>query len=109
MPENIIKSFSQKSGKPEKEIEKLWKKAKKLAKDMGEEDNYAYTVGVLKNMLGIEESSPLEKWLKSDSTNFLKFISEEEGLVSTDISPENRPEIKPDEDEVEEKSCKKDK
>lgn len=33
MPANIIKSFSDKSGKSEQEVERLWDKAKKIVKD----------------------------------------------------------------------------
>jgi hypothetical protein len=60
MPNNIIKSFSDKTGKTEKEIETYWNKAKKISIDKGytetDDDFYAYTVGVLKQMLGINES-----------------------------------------------------
>jgi len=56
MPKNIIKSFSKKSGKSEKEVEKLWKKAVAIANDEGQKDNYAYIVGILKKLVGINES-----------------------------------------------------
>lgn len=56
MPNNIVKSFAQKSGKSEAEVEKLWNQAKAEAeKKSGVDDVYAYTVGILKKMLSIDE------------------------------------------------------
>jgi hypothetical protein len=56
MPNNIIKSFADKTGKSEDEVEKLWSKAKQISmEDKGSED-YPFIVGTLKNMLGIEEN-----------------------------------------------------
>ena len=59
MPANIIKSFADKTGKSEAEIEKEWEKAKEAArKSYKEEDDafYPAAVSILKNMLGISES-----------------------------------------------------
>jgi len=58
MPNTIIKSFSKKSGKSIQEVEKLWDKAKALAKEKMPEDDekfYAYVTSILKNMLSINE------------------------------------------------------
>jgi len=57
MPNSLIKSFAKKSGKTIPEVEKLWNKAQDMAKEKGLEDDnmYAYTVGILKKMLSIEE------------------------------------------------------
>jgi hypothetical protein len=57
MPNNIINSFSNKTGKTVKEVEKLWDKAKKIASDNNEQDNYQYITGILKNMLSLEDTS----------------------------------------------------
>lgn len=55
MPTPALQSFAKQSGKSAAEVEKLWKKAKKVADDMGEGGNYAYVTGVLKSMLGLDE------------------------------------------------------
>jgi|TARA_R100000278_G_scaffold113048_1_gene91065 hypothetical protein len=62
MPSPLIKSFSDKSGKSEKEVEELYKDAEEIVKDRysnveKESDRYyALVVGILKNMLKIESS-----------------------------------------------------
>jgi len=74
MPSPYIKSLSKLSGKPDKEIEKLWKKAKDIASDTFdkeeiefEDKEYSYTVGIVKEMLGIkEEILDPSKFLNSD-------------------------------------------
>lgn len=60
MPNSTVKSFAEKSGKSEKEVEELWDKAKSLADKMDsiEKDSdqyYAYVTGTLKRMLGIDD------------------------------------------------------
>ena len=52
MPNNIIKSFANKSSKTENEVEKLWNELKTEYKD-----DYEKITGTLKNMLKIDESS----------------------------------------------------
>lgn len=61
MPNNIVKSFAQKTGKSEAEVEKLWDKAKAEAEKADTDDVYAYTVGILKNMLSIKENVDMTK------------------------------------------------
>jgi hypothetical protein len=66
MPSNIVKSFAQKTGKSEAEVEKLWNKAKEQAdkKDDLEKDSdsyWAYVTGILKNMLSIKENVDMDK------------------------------------------------
>jgi len=51
-----VKSFADKTGKSEAEVEKLWDKAKKIAKESGREEDYAYITGILKKMLGLNET-----------------------------------------------------
>lgn len=54
---NLIKAFSRKSGKSVGEVERLWNKAKDIAKEQGRkegtEDFYKLTTGILKKMLKI--------------------------------------------------------
>ncbi len=52
----MIRSFAKKSGRNVKEVEKLWYKAKALAEEKGHKDDYPYIVGILKNMLNINEA-----------------------------------------------------
>lgn len=62
MPSNIVKSFAEKTGKSEAEVEKLWSEAKSAAEKQYpevEKDSdryYSIVTGILKNMLGIKES-----------------------------------------------------
>jgi hypothetical protein len=55
MPANIVKSFADKTGKSEAEVEKLWNKAKEIAADNGHKEDYEYITGILKKMLSINE------------------------------------------------------
>lgn len=61
MPNNIVKTFAEKTGKGFQEVEKLWDKAKKIVEkeypdvEKNSEKFYQIVTGVLKNMLGIEE------------------------------------------------------
>ena len=75
MPISIIKSFAKKTNKTSQEIENLWKRAKKEAKAMGMENKYDYIVGILKNMLGLDESIT-DMFLKSGKkvSYFVSFI-----------------------------------
>jgi hypothetical protein len=62
MPSNTVKSFAEKSGKPVKEVERLWNKAKGIVEkqysmDENDDNYYALVTGTLKKMLSIEESS----------------------------------------------------
>lgn len=61
MPNNIVKSFAQKTGKSEAEVEKLWDQAKAEAEKADVDDVYAYTVGILKKMLSIKENVDMTK------------------------------------------------
>ena len=60
MPSNIVKSFAEKTGKTEKEVERLWNIAKDaVSKEYTDIDNesdryYRLVTGVLKRMLKIE-------------------------------------------------------
>lgn len=57
MPNNIVKSFSDKSGKSEAEVEKLWDKSEEIVKEkynLSPDDGdkfYSLVTGVLKKML----------------------------------------------------------
>lgn len=63
MPSNIVKSFAQKTGKSEKEVDDLWNKAKEIAKDEGHEEEYDYITGILKKMLKINESQTFKDFI----------------------------------------------
>jgi hypothetical protein len=88
MPASIIKSFAKKTGKSVSEIEKKWQEAKKIAASMGKKEEYDYIVGILKNILGINESIT-DIFLKSGK-NFKEFYEE---ITSSDLGelPENPP------------------
>lgn len=63
MPNNIIISFAKETGKSEKEVEKLWDKAKSIVKkeysdiDDKSDDFFKLVVGILKTMLNMKESA----------------------------------------------------
>ena len=59
MPSNIIKSFAEKSGKSETEVEKLWDETKKQAEENGHKEDYEYIVGILKKKLNLNEESEM--------------------------------------------------
>lgn len=63
MPSPWIKQLSRETDKSEKELEKLWDKAKKItSEEFGKDEDdfgnkeYKYVTGVVKKMLGIDES-----------------------------------------------------
>ena len=89
MPKNIINSFAKKTKKSKKEIESYLKKAKKEAKAMGMENKYDYIVGILKNMLGLDESIT-DMFLKSGK-KFNEFYEEITSVDLGDELPENPP------------------
>lgn len=72
MPASQIKSFARKSGKSEKEIEKLWNKAKAAAAKQGKAKNFAYITGTLKKMLGMKESYYPGKEMVEAASEFLR-------------------------------------
>lgn len=89
MPANIVNSFAKKTGKSKKEIESYFKKATKIAADMGMKNRYDYITDILKNMLGIEESIT-DLFIKSKK-NFNEFYEEvTSGSLGSDL-PENPP------------------
>ena len=62
MPSPYVKKLASETGKSVDEIEKLWDKAKEITADTfgkSEDDfgtkEYKYTVGIIKNMLGVNE------------------------------------------------------
>lgn len=64
MPSNIVQSFAIKTGYEEKEVERLWKKAKQLVKKQypkvkeKSEQYWKLVTGILKKMLGIKKEDP---------------------------------------------------
>lgn len=83
MPSDIIEPFAKKSGKSKGEVEKLWNKAKKIAiETVGDNNYYAFAVGVLKNMLGINEeihgmsyAKIAEEFINSDYSDIEKYLN----------------------------------
>ncbi len=61
MPANIVKHFSNKTGKSKEEVDSLWNKSKEIVKkeykDVSDKDDNFYQIvtGVLKKMLGLNE------------------------------------------------------
>lgn len=88
-----LKALSKKSGISLDKLEKeYYPKAKKAAKDMGMEKNFAYIYGVLENMLGISESTfpkfIADEFAKSDIKSLKKYIENmKEEITSSDVSP----------------------
>lgn len=54
---SLVKSFADKSGKSEAEVEKLWNESKKSAEEQDHKEDYDYIVSILKNMLKLNESN----------------------------------------------------
>jgi hypothetical protein len=62
MPTPLIKSFSKKSGKSEKEVEKIWDETKKEVKEKFKNESpsfWAYVNKIVQHKLGIKESSKI--------------------------------------------------
>lgn len=103
MPSAYVRNLAKETGKSTAEIEKLWKKAKEItAETLGTKEadfgskEYKYTVGIVKNMLGVkEEIIDPSKFLNSD-LNAKEYL--EAVLVSSNFSigsvhaPEEDPE-----------------
>lgn len=52
MPQAFVKKIASKHHVSISTAEKKWEKAKKLAKDQGQENNYAYITGIFKHLMG---------------------------------------------------------
>lgn len=65
MPSSIVLSFAKQTNKSVEEVEELWNKAKEIAKEQGQENNYAYITGILKKMLGLNENVSFFEFLSS--------------------------------------------
>lgn len=64
MPSSVVKSFADKTGKSVQEVDKLWNKAKEIAAEQGQPENYALITGILKKMLGLNETISFKEFLK---------------------------------------------
>ena len=64
MPSNVVKSFADKTGKSVPEVDKLWNKAKEIASEQGQAENYALITGILKKMLGLNETISFKEFLE---------------------------------------------
>lgn len=69
---SVVKAFAKKTGKPEKEIEKMWAEVEKSVQDDGltkkDPKYYEYIVGRLKKMLKINEEY-LQEGINKNSIN----------------------------------------
>lgn len=108
MPSPYIVSLAKKTGKTEKEIEKLWDKAKEIASEtlgvkianFGSKE-YKYTTGIVKNMLGVkEELLDPTQFLHSDKSakEFIETIVSASYNIGNVIPPKEEEPI-PEEDE----------
>ena len=86
MPATIIKSFAEKSGKSEKEVEKLWDQANAIVSKEyksvknGSDQYFKLVTGTLKNMLGLKETYVERQFMKFEDLieEELKKINEED-------------------------------
>jgi hypothetical protein len=111
MPSPYIKSLSRETGKSESELEKLWSKAKEITSDtfnkkeseFGEKE-YSYTVGIIKNMLGLKEEvlNPA-KFLESEM-NAREYIE----TITSSAFPSLDKDLNPPDKEDDEDKKKKD-
>lgn len=91
MPSPYVAKLSKETGKSVAEIEKLWDKAKDIASDTfgkSEDDfgsrEYKYTVGIVKNMLGLNEKILDPSIFLKSGKSAKDFIKET--VVSADFS-----------------------
>lgn len=98
MPTPLLKSFAKKAGVSLKKVEIYWDKAKDEAENMGKKDDYGYIVGILKNMLNLDESTESKR-------RYSPLFTKEETMISADL-PNDMPETPytGDEDEEDEES-----
>lgn len=68
MPTSFIKKSSTSAGKSTKTGEKLWNKAKKIAKDQNKENNFAIITTIYKNL--IKESTLLDHLNYKELANY---------------------------------------
>lgn len=109
MPSKTVISFAKKTGKSVKEVEKLWNEAKEVASDTfgkSEEEfsskEWSYTIGVLKNMLGLDESKLMLESFLSTEKSFDDFIVETQSSGSVSATTPINPIEVIDKDEFEE-------
>lgn len=75
MPPALVKSFSKETDKSEKEVERLWNKAKELVNDQypnvekNSEKYYMLVTGILKRMVGKKDEEMYYDIRKIQSTN----------------------------------------
>ena len=113
MPSPYVNSLAKETGKSVGEIEKLWNKAKDITSDTfskSEDDfgtkEYKYTVGIVKNMLGLDEKilDP-SFFLNSDKSakEFIETVTSAQFTIG-DVNPVSVVKDRDDDDEKEEGS-----
>lgn len=105
MPSPYVKNLAKETGKSVRDIEKVWKRAKGIASEtlgVYEDDfgakEYKYTVGIVKNILGVrEEIIDPSSFVESDKSakDFLKEVMISGGFDIGNVVP-------PEEDEEDE-------
>ena len=79
MPVPQLKSMAAKSGKDLDTLEGYYQKAKKEAHEQDKGDNYAYIMGIVKNMAGLSETSHI--FIKNkDNLNYELILSESDDI-----------------------------
>ena len=69
MPSNVVKSYAEKSGKSESEVDAIWNEVKKQAKEKFKEEDshfWAYVNAVTKKKCGIKEGISFKEYILFD-------------------------------------------
>lgn len=57
MPTSYIRNIAKETNKSIGEVEHIWNKAKQIASENGEENNYSYITGIFKKILHLNEDT----------------------------------------------------
>lgn len=92
MPTPYIQSLSKKMNRTIASLEKDWDKAKSIAKDQDQENNYGLITNIFKKIVGVKEGVQVNK-LKSliESIKLKEEISPEEVEAGKRIEAEHKP------------------
>lgn len=106
MPSNVVKSYAEKTGKSEAEVEKLWDKAKeqvsKEYEDVEKDSDqyYSLVTGILKNMLGLKESETFVDLIDNEMQSLDKLTEEAMKKDKKDDDEEESDEEEEEEDSM---------
>lgn len=65
MPAPVLKAMAKKAGITLPRAEKLWKMAKKQAKEQGRDEDYAYVMGIFKKAAKVESVDIIDSYIES--------------------------------------------